>query len=255
MTDETGGSTRLAEPEPYEHLPEDWTRALVLVAHPDDVEYGAAAAIARWTKQGKQISYCLVTSGEAGIDAMPPEEAGPVREREERESAAIVGVDDVAFLGYPDGVIEYGLQLRHDMARAIRRWQPEVVITGNFRDTFGGSVLNMADHIATGRAVLDAARDAGNRWVFRDLVDEGFEPWSGVRAVWAGGSPEAGHAVDVTETFDLGVESLRAHQAYLAGLDGHPDPAEFLESIARADGTRLGTTFATSFEVYPLQLF
>lgn len=242
-------------PEPYEHLPEDWTRALVLVAHPDDIEYGGASAIARWTRQGKHVSYCLVTSGEAGIDSMSPEEAAPVREREERASAAVVGVSDVEFLGHPDGVIEYGLALRRDLARVIRRWRPEIVITGNFRDTFPGGSLNMADHIATGRAVLDAARDAGNRWVFRDLIDEGLQPWSGVRAIWAGGSPEARHAVDITDTFEYGVESLSAHEAYLAGLDGHPDPSEFLEGMARADGTRLGTRFAVSFEVYPLQLF
>jgi hypothetical protein len=103
--------------------------------------------------------------------------------------------------------------------------------------------------------VLDAARDAGNRWVFRELMDEGHEPWNGVRAVLAGGSPQARHAVDITETFDKGVASLNAHEAYLAALDGHPDPAEFLESFARADGTRLGTRFATSWELYPLQLF
>jgi LmbE family N-acetylglucosaminyl deacetylase len=255
MTDSTSTQASQSVPEPLEHLPEDWTRALVLVAHPDDVEYGGAAAIARWTQQGKQVSYCLVTSGEAGIDAMDPDKAGPVREREERAAASIVGVSDVEFLGYPDGVIEYGLELRRDMARVIRRWRPEIVVTGNFRDTFPGEALNMADHIATGRAVLDAARDAGNRWVFRDLIDEGFEPWGGVRAILAGGSPEARHAVDITETLDLGIQSLRAHEAYLAGLDGHPDPAEFLEGLARADGSRLGTRFAVSFEVYPLQLF
>lgn len=242
-------------PPPLEPVPEDWTRGLVVVAHPDDVEYGGAAAIARWTRQGKQITYCLVTSGEAGIDAMSPEVAGPLREDEERAAARIVGVDEVEFLGHTDGVIEYGLGLRRDIARVMRRYRPEIVVTGNFRDTFPGNALNMADHIATGHAVLDAARDAGNRWVFRELADEGLEPWNGVRAVLAGGSPQATHAVDITETFDLGVESLRAHAEYLAGLDGHPDPAEMLEGFARADGTRLGTRFATSFEVYPLQLF
>lgn len=242
-------------PPPLEHLPEDWTSALVVVAHPDDIEYGAAGAIARWTAQGKRIAYCLVTSGEAGIDSMPPEHAGPAREEEEREAARVVGVNEVEFLGHPDGMVEYGLALRRDIARVIRRNRPEIVITGNFRDTFGGVVLNQADHIAVGRAVLDAARDAGNRWVFRDLVEEGFEPWSGVRAVWAGGSPNAAHAADVTDTFALGVESLRAHRAYLAALENHPDAAEFLEGLCRAAGTRLGVRFATAFEVYPLQLF
>ncbi len=237
--------------EPIEPIDEDWTSALAVVAHPDDLEYGAAAAIARWTSQGKHIAYCLATSGEAGIDGMTPEEAAPLRRQEQQASAAIVGVDDVSFLGYPDGTIEYSLPLRRDIARAIRKARPEVVVTINFRDTFGPGFLNQADHIAVGRAILDAVRDAGNRWVFRELLDEGHEPWGGVRAVFAAGSPLGNHAVDVTDSFSKGIESLKAHAAYLAGLGGGPmsEPEEFLESFARQTGTRLGTTFATSFEV------
>lgn len=241
---------------PLEPLPTDWDRGLVVVAHPDDIEYGSAAAIARWTGEGKQIAYCLVTSGEAGMDALAPEEAGPLREAEERASAAVVGVSEVAFLGYPDGMVEYGLPLRRDIARAVRSFRPDIVITGNFRDSFGGMMLNQSDHIAVGKAVLDATRDAGNRWIFREQIDDdGLEPWKGVRAVWAGGSPEARHAVDVTATFGLGVASLREHKAYLGGLDGHPDPADFLAEIGRGTGARIGVEYASSFEVYPLQLF
>jgi LmbE family N-acetylglucosaminyl deacetylase len=247
--------THTPELPPLEPLPSEWGRALVVVAHPDDIEYGAAAAIARWTAEGKQIAYCLVTSGEAGIDTMPPEEAGPAREAEERASAAIVGVTEVSFLGYPDGLIEYGVALRRDIARAIRVFRPDYVITGNFRDSFGGVMLNQSDHINTGRAVLDAARDAGNRWIFREHIDdEGLEPWKGVKGVWAGGSPEAGHGVDTTETFDLGVASLREHKAYLAALEGHPDPAEFLGEFGQLTGARMGVPYAAGFEVYPLQL-
>jgi LmbE family N-acetylglucosaminyl deacetylase len=239
-------------PPPFEPLPDDWQRALVIVAHPDDIEYGAAAAIARWTAEGKDVAYCLVTSGEAGIDSMPPEKAGPLREAEERASAEIVGVSDVEFLGHPDGTVEYGLPLRRDLAHVIRRHRPEYVITGNFRESWGGAMLNQADHIAVGRAVVDAARDAGNRWVF---PEERLEPWTGVRGVWAAGSPESGHAVDVSDTFQVGIASLRAHEAYLSGLGADsPDPEEFLESFSRMAGSRLGCTFAVAFEVFPLQL-
>src|SRR5216684_889151 len=108
----------MPEPQHLAALPEDWDRSLAVVAHPDDLEYGAASAIARWTVQGKQISYVLVTRGEAGIEAMCPEEVGPLREAEERRSARVVGVDTVEFLDYPDGVITYGLPLRRDIARA-----------------------------------------------------------------------------------------------------------------------------------------
>lgn len=240
-------------PPPLEPVDEDWTAALAVVAHPDDLEYGAAAAIARWTAQGKRITYCLATSGEAGIDGMTPEEVGPLREREQREAAAIVGVSDVWFLGHPDGVVEYGLPLRRDIARAIRRARPEIVITGNFHPTFGLGVPNQADHIATGRAVIDAVRDAGNRWVFRELLDEGLRPWGGVRAVLVAGSPESGHGVDITGTLAAGIASLMAHKVYLAGLGGGPmsDPQGFLESLAQMAGTRLGVTYATPFEVVP----
>jgi LmbE family N-acetylglucosaminyl deacetylase len=243
------------QPPPLEVLSEDWERALAIVAHPDDMEYGAAAAVARWTAQGKTVIYTLVTSGEAGIDGIEPEQARRIREAEQVASAAIVGVDVVEFLGGPDGMLEYGLQLRRSLAAAIRRHRPDVVITGNFRETFGPGMLNQADHIAVGRAALDAARDAANRWVFRELLEEGLPPWGGVKAVIAAGSPEATHGVDTTDTLAKGVESLKAHAAYLSGLGQQMDPEEFLESFGRITGSRLGTKFAVSFEVFPLQLF
>ncbi|HEU4947778.1 MAG TPA: PIG-L deacetylase family protein [Kribbella sp.] len=238
----------MTAPEPLEPLTEDWQTALAIVAHPDDMEFGAAAAIARWTAQGKQISYCMLTSGEAGIDGLAPQECGPLREAEQIESARLVGVDVVEFLGQPDGTIEYGVPLRREIARAVRRHRPEIVITNNFRDTWdGATTLNQADHINTGRATVDAVRDAANRWIFPDVG----ERWNGVREVWAAGSPQSRHAVDITQTFDLGIQSLKAHKAYIEGLGWDDfDPAEFLEGAARETGTRLGTTFATRFEVF-----
>src|SRR5262249_8854919 len=173
----------MTEPQLLAALPEDWDRALAVVAHPDDLEYGAASAIARWTSQGKQVHYLLVTRGEAGIDAMRPEEVGPLRESEERRSAAVVGLSGGEFRDYPDGVVRYGLPLRRDIARAVRRHRPEMVITLQYHHTWTGHVLNMADHRWVALAVLDAARDAGNRWIFPELLAEGLEPWSGVRMV------------------------------------------------------------------------
>jgi LmbE family N-acetylglucosaminyl deacetylase len=194
-----------------------------------------------------------VTSGEAGIDAMEPEQCRVVREEEERASAAVVGVTTVEFLGMPDGVLEYGVPLRRVIAAAVRRHRPDIVVTGNFRDTWGGHNLNQADHIATGRAVLDAVRDAGNRWVFHDQLVDGLEPWGAVRAVWVFGSPEAEHGVDTTDGFDAGVASLEAHQAYIDGLGWADfDAREFLEGIARQSGQRMGTAYAASFEVFPM---
>ncbi len=239
--------------EPLEPLPEDWQRMLCVVAHPDDMEFGAAAAVARWTGQGKDVVYCMVTSGEAGIDGMHPDECRNVREAEQVESARIVGVEAVEFLGQPDGVLEYGVPMRRVIAEVVRRHRPEVVVTGNFRDTWGGRNLNQADHIAVGRAVLDAVRDAGNRWVFPEQLEGDLEPWGGVNAVWAFGSPGAGHAVDTTDSFDAGVASLEAHTAYIDGLGWENfDPREFLEGMGRQTGQRLGVALAAPFEVFPM---
>ncbi|GAA2565524.1 PIG-L deacetylase family protein [Pseudonocardia hydrocarbonoxydans] len=232
----------------YEPMPEDWTRALAVVAHPDDLEYGGAAAVARWTASGKDVRYLLVTRGEAGIDTLPPAECGPLREAEQRAAAAAVGVEVVEFLDHPDGLITYGVPLRRDIAAAIRRHRPELVVTGNFRETWPGDVgMNMADHMATGRAVVDAVRDAANRWLFTDAG----EPWSGVRWVAVAASPRNSHAVDVGAHFDRGVASLAAHRAYLDALGGDmADPEGFLRPMAEADGARLpGATLATAFEL------
>ena len=243
----------MSTPPPLAPVDESWDRALAVVAHPDDREFGAAAAVARWTAQGKTVVYCMVTSGEAGIDSMDPDRCREVREREQVDSARVVGVDVVDFLGLPDGVLEYGVGLRRAICLAVRRHRPEIVITNNFHDNWGGRSLNQADHIAVGRATLDAVRDAGNRWIFHDQLVDGLAPWGGVRQVWASGSPAAEHAADTTDTFDLGVQSLVAHQAYIDGLGwAHFDPAAFLAGGSRPAGKRLGTTHAATFEVFPM---
>ncbi len=228
-----------------ETMPEDWERALAVVAHPDDMEYGAAAAVARWTSQGKHVAYVLVTDGEAGIAALPPEEVGPIRRDEQRASCAAVGVHDVEFLGRPDGLLEADLDLRAALAAALRRHRPEVVLSINFRESWGGRSWNHVDHRAVGVALLDAVRDAANPWLFADLGD----PWDGVRLVAFSGSPAATHGVDVADTFDAGVASLRCHRVYLEHLEGWGDPEAFLRGHAEAAGRRLGVDLAASFEV------
>jgi LmbE family N-acetylglucosaminyl deacetylase len=165
-----------------------------------------------------------------------------------------VGVEVVEFLdGYSDGVVEYGLGLRRDLARAVRGHRPEVVVGLTAAERFAGGGSNQADHRAVGLATLDAAKDAGNRWIFRELLDEGLEPWSGVRYVCFSGAPEPTHGVDVTGYLDAGVASLRAHRAYLEGLgDSAPDPAEMLPWMASGSGPRLGVDEAVLFDVHVL---
>lgn len=241
--------TLLRMADTLQPFPDDWSRALCIAAHPDDLEYGTASAVAAWTRAGKAVSYLLVTSGEAGIDSIDPAKCGPIREAEERAGAAEVGVEDVEFLRYPDGVVEYGPPLRRALAGAIRRSRPDLAVCTNpeLRPPWGG--IDQADHRAVGLAAVDATRDAGNRWVFRDLIDEGRQPWK-VKYTAIGMSTRPTHAVDVTDSIDRGVASLRAHQRYLVGLgDAAPDPDELLRGFARMAGERFGGRLAVSYEL------
>jgi LmbE family N-acetylglucosaminyl deacetylase len=227
-----------------EQLPEEWQRAAAIVAHPDDLEYGVASAIARLTGQGKEVAYVLATSGEAGIDGVLPDVAGPLRQEEERRGAALVGVRQVEFLGHVDGAVEYGLALRRDLCGALRRLRPDVVITLHFDLTWGeGGAVNHADHRHVGLAVLDACRDAGNRWMFPDIG----QPWSGVHDVYVAATATPTHYVDVTATLDLGISSLREHRAYLDGLGTDFDPDSFLRRSAVAAGEEVGCPLAVLF--------
>lgn len=234
-----------------DEMPDDFDRVLAVVAHPDDLEYGASAAIAVWTDAGKVATYLLVTRGEAGIDGVPPDRCGPLREHEQRAAARCVGVDVVEFLDHRDGVIQPTLELRRDIAAAVRRHRPELVVTLNHHDTWLGSThWNSPDHRHTGRAVLDAVGDAGNRWIFPELIHRGLEPWDGVRWVAVAGSPHPTHAIAVEAGLERAIDSLTAHATYLAGLgDGTTDPRAFLTDNARGAADRFGGRLATAFEL------
>jgi LmbE family N-acetylglucosaminyl deacetylase len=230
-------------------IPEDWDRAVAVVAHPDDLEYGVASAVARWTGQGKSVTYLLATRGEAGIAGMSPDEVGPLRMDEERRSAAVVGVSTVQFLDHPDGLVEYGIPLRRDLAAAFRRLQPEVVITMSFDLTWGEEgPVNHADHRAVGLAVLDACRDAANEWVF----PEAGPRCAGLRDAYVASVGNPTHYVDVTASIDAGIASLREHRAYLDGLGGDFDPDEFLRNMAGYVGLGAGCEYAVAFRRYPM---
>ncbi|MFJ8764214.1 PIG-L deacetylase family protein [Streptomyces clavifer] len=239
--------------EQLEPMPSDWQRALAVVAHPDDLEYGCSAAVAGWTDGGREVTYLLATRGEAGIDTIAPHECAPLREREQRASAAAVGVRAVEFLDHRDGVIENGTALRRDIAAAIRRHRPELLITLNHRDTWGGVAWNTPDHRAVGRAALDAAGDAGNRWIFPELAEQGLHPWDGVRWVAVAGTDRPTHAVDATAGFERSVQSLLAHRTYIEVLTDEDPEAycrTFLSGATGASAERFGGRPAVAFEVF-----
>lgn len=232
-------------------LDEAWDRALAVLAHPDDAEYsGIAAAAARWTGEGKWVGYLLVTRGEAGMAAMAPVQAGPLRMEEQRRAARTVGVRDVEFLDHPDGMIEPGATLRCDIARALRRHHPDVVLTLSPEFEAGSGRAHMADHRIVAVAVLDAVRDAANRWLCRSDGTGEPEAWEGISMVCCAASQSPTHVVDVTGSVEVAVRSLRQHEAYLGAVGG-PDAASRVlrEGLARG-GKLSGTEAALALRVY-----
>lgn len=206
-------------------------RVLCVVAHPDDMEYGGSAAVARWTAQGAEVSYLLLTAGEAGMRSCDPEEAAAIRAEEQRRACELVGVTDMVILDLPDGTLEASLDAREQIARRIRQLRPEVVLTQTWALEVGWG-LNHADHRSAGLATLDAIRDADNPWVFRELLEqERLEPWAVRELLVFGAAPT--HVVDISgEPLQRGLASLEAHEQYLAELGGATETREMLESMA-----------------------
>ncbi len=229
---------------------DSFQRVLCVVAHPDDVEYGTSSAVAAWTSQGVEVAYLLLTRGEAGMDASTPDRTAEMRVREQVAGSAAVGVTQVDFLHYPDGVLIYSLEMRRDIARAIRRFRPDAVLVGTWEVEFVAG-LNQSDHRVAGLAAIDAVRDAGNRWVFPELLEtEGLAPWS-ARWLLVSGDTRPTHGVDVTgDPLERGIASLEAHREYLAGIPGHPPPRMMLTGITALQGRRLGVAHAVLFRAF-----
>ena len=202
---------------------------LVVTAHPDDVDYGASGSIAAWTAAGVEVSYCIVTYGDAGgFDETPRDRMPGLREAEQRAAAKVLGVTDVTFLGHPDGQLYVTHELRRDIARQIRRVRPQRVVTQSPQRNWQRIAPSHPDHLATGEATLCAVYpDARNPFAHPELLaDEGLAAWT-VAEVWLMGGPQADHYVDITDTFDRKLEALRAHVSQTAHMgDG-------LETVVR----------------------
>lgn len=215
-----------------EYLPEDFDSVLVIMAHPDDPEYGAAAAVAAWVGQGKRVGYVLASRGEAGIAGIDPATSAALREEEQRRACAAIGVEDLTFLGEPDGAIMYSIELRREIAQEIRRFRPELVVLLNFHETFFGRFPNSADHRHVGLAAFDAVSDAGNEWILPG------ERYQGVKYLVEYGVPPT-HVVDVDGFVDTAIESLMAHEEYLAALSDEPIATQArnqVEAATRVEG-------------------
>ncbi|MFS1297568.1 PIG-L deacetylase family protein [Streptosporangium longisporum] len=206
-------------------------RVLVVTAHPDDVDFAAAGAIAQFTDRGVEVTYCVVTDGDAGGFDRELDNGGmaELRRTEQTDAAKVVGVTDLRFLGYRDGTVVQSLDLRRDITRVIRQVRPDLVITHSPERNHRFIAPSHPDHRAVGGCTLDAVYpDARNPYAFPELLrDEGLQAWT-VREVWLNGGPAPDHHVDVTGTFDRKLAALRSHVSQVghqndfeASLRGH----------------------------------
>lgn len=198
------------------------SRILVINAHPDDVDFGTAGTVACWTEAGIDVTYCVVTNGEAGGSdpSVSRSDMAVLRRAEQTAAAKQVGVHDIRFLGYPDGQVEATIGLRRDLSRVIRQVRPDRVVCPSPERNYARVGTSHPDHRAVGSASLDAVYpDARNPFAFPELLaDEGLEEWT-AREVWIAGGPTPNHYVDVTGTFPRKLAALRAHESQVGGRE------------------------------------
>jgi LmbE family N-acetylglucosaminyl deacetylase len=201
------------------------SRILVITAHPDDVDFGAAGTIAGWTDRDIEVTYCVVTDGDAGgfDENFPRAEMAALRRAEQIAAAKCVGVHDVRFLGYPDGRVEATLELRRDLARVIRQVRPDRLLCPSPERNYVRMAPSHPDHRAVGSAALDAVYpDARNPFAFPELREEGMAAWT-VPEIFILGGPTPGHFVDISATFGRKLAALRAHESQTGHMDNLED--------------------------------
>ena len=227
-------------------------RAMVIVAHPDDIDFGMAGTVAALTSAGCHVAYCLATSGEAGDDDMShtPDELAAMRQAEQTAAAAKVGVSDLHWLGHPDGMVVADLGLRRDIARAIRISRPDVVMCQTTVPNWDHIYISHPDHLATATAALAAVYpDARNPRAFPELLDEGHKPHS-VTEIWLTGT-EPNRYVDITDTFERKMAALREHHSQVAQFNELDERVrEWCTSTAELGGMREGR-LAEAYRVVP----
>jgi LmbE family N-acetylglucosaminyl deacetylase len=225
-------------------------RVLVVSAHPDDIEFSSSGSIARWVDEGAEVTYCIVTDGSTGTaDAeLAGTKLAEIRREESIKAAGIVGVEEVTFLGYRDGYVEHTLELRRDIARVFRRARPHRLMVLDPAPIPGGWFINHPDHRAVGQASLDIVVTAGTTpGHFPELLDEGHEPWRGLREVYVMGPGTRDFAVDISTSIDRKIDSLRAHVSQV----GEWDMNTWIRQWTAENGKPHGYTHAELFSVIP----
>jgi LmbE family N-acetylglucosaminyl deacetylase len=238
---------RAAEPAPPPHV-------MSIHAHPDDQEFTVAGTLAKWTRAGSQIVTVCITSGGAGSNASTPpdmtrEKLVPLREEEQRRACGVLGIREVVFLGYQDGMLEPSLALRRDLTRLIRRYRPDVLVCGDPTVRFyGNRYLNHPDHRVAADVALDAAfPSAETRFIFPELLAEGLAPHK-VKQVFLHGSERPDTFVDIADVLDMKLAALKEHRSQM----GDWDPTEMITGWARQEGARRGLAAAEAFRLLRL---
>ncbi|MGH2759492.1 MAG: PIG-L deacetylase family protein [Actinomycetota bacterium] len=210
-------------------------RVLVVSAHPDDIEFSCAGSVAVWVDEGAEVTYCIVTDGSTGTAdrELVGERLAEIRRDESERAAKTVGVEDVIFLGYRDGYVEPTLELRRDIARVFRRARPNRMVVMDPVPVPGGWFVNHPDHRAVGQASLDVTVTAGTTpGHFPELLDEGLEPWKGLREIYVAGPGGGEFAVDITSTIDRKIAALQCHASQVGDWD--------VDSVVRAWTKEMG---------------
>lgn len=201
-------------------------RILIVVAHPDDLDFGCAGSTATWTDEDHEVIYCLVTDGQAGgfDESVSRDEMARIRRKEQTAAASVVGVTELHFLGFPDGRVEANLDLRKAISRTIRQTTPDRVVTQSPQRDLNRIYPSHPDHLAVGEATLCAVYpDARNPFAFPELLsDEGLKPHA-VPEIWIMGGPQADTHVDITATIDRKIEALLCHESQMQDPDGIAD--------------------------------
>ena len=211
--------------------------AMAIVAHPDDIEFSCAGTLARWAQSGTKTSYIVLTSGDVGIDdpAINKDEAIRIREAEARQAADIAGAAEIKFLGHPDGMLEATLQLRKDLVKEIRRFKPEVIICGDPTVTLASDTyINHPDHRAAALAAVDAAFPAaGQPTLFEDIEKEFGYTAHKPRKVYISAWTETNTFVNISDTIDIKIKALKAHESQMKGWDPEPMVREWAAEAAK----------------------
>lgn len=211
-------------------------KAMVIVAHPDDIEFSCAGTVARWIKEGAEVAYVLCTSGDVGIaePGMTKAKAAEIREAEQLAAAAAVGVKEVIFLREPDGMLENTINLRKRLVREIRRFKPEAVITGDPTVVWARpDYINHPDHRAAAGAALDAVFPAaGQPNLFEELAEEGITAHK-VRKVYVTSWQQPDIFVNISNTIDLKIKALKKHTSQMKDWDPEPRMREWAAEIAK----------------------